>query len=170
MNDGGAFQHFQRLAAMRHVILLLYWVGSAPRSVKKPIVDGPPRMPGRMARTRPLKMRNKSYQPVEEWSHGMILDRFKVPKGDEVYVSEAALRTTVTAIFEKMGVPPEDAAIGADVLVITDLRAVETFLRLQIGEESRREFVWMDKLGAKDIILHPAHADGCPNHCMIRVL
>jgi hypothetical protein len=50
----------------------------------------------------------------------MILDRFKVPKGDEVHVSEAASRTTVTAIFEKMGVPPEDAVIGADVLVMTD--------------------------------------------------
>ena len=70
-------------------------------------------------------MRNASYKPVEEWSHGMILDRFKVPKGDAVHVSEEALRTTVTAIFEKMGVPPEDAAIGADVLVMTDLRAVE---------------------------------------------
>lgn len=56
----------------------------------------------------------------------MILDRFKVPKGDEVHVSEEALRTTVSAIFEKMGVPPEDAAIGADALVLTDLRAVET--------------------------------------------
>lgn len=56
----------------------------------------------------------------------MILDRFKVPKGDAVPVSEEALRTTVTAIFEKMGMPPEDAAIGADVLVMTDLRAVET--------------------------------------------
>lgn len=56
----------------------------------------------------------------------MILDRFKVPAGDEVQVSEDALRHTVTAIFEKMGVPPKDAAIGADVLVMTDLRGVET--------------------------------------------
>lgn len=56
----------------------------------------------------------------------MILDRFKVPAGDEVRVSEDALRHSVTAIFEKMGVPPKDAAIGADVLVMTDLRGVET--------------------------------------------
>ena len=34
----------------------------------------------------------------------MILDRFKVPKTDEVRVPEAALRQTVTAIFEKVGV------------------------------------------------------------------
>lgn len=56
----------------------------------------------------------------------MILDRFKVPPGAEVRVSAAALRETVAAIFEKMGVPPDDAAIGADVLVTTDLRGVET--------------------------------------------
>lgn len=56
----------------------------------------------------------------------MILDRFKVPPGDEVRVAESALRKTVAAIFEKMGVPTEDATIGADVLVMTDLRGVET--------------------------------------------
>jgi LDH2 family malate/lactate/ureidoglycolate dehydrogenase len=56
----------------------------------------------------------------------MILDRFKVPKGEEVHVSEEALRRTVTAIFEKVGVSREDAAEAADVLTMTDLRAVET--------------------------------------------
>jgi LDH2 family malate/lactate/ureidoglycolate dehydrogenase len=56
----------------------------------------------------------------------MILERFKVPKADEVGVSEVALRATVTQIFEKVGVSPADAAEGADVLVMTDLRGVET--------------------------------------------
>jgi L-2-hydroxycarboxylate dehydrogenase (NAD+) len=56
----------------------------------------------------------------------MILERFKVPKQDEVRVSEAALRQAVTQIFAKVGVTPEDAAEGADVLVMTDLRGVET--------------------------------------------
>ncbi len=56
----------------------------------------------------------------------MILERFKVPAKDQVTVSEAALRTTVAQIFEKMGVTPEDAAAGADVLTMTDLRGVET--------------------------------------------
>jgi LDH2 family malate/lactate/ureidoglycolate dehydrogenase len=56
----------------------------------------------------------------------MILERFKVPKQDEVRVPEAALRQTVAQIFAKMGVIPEDAAEGADVLVMTDLRGVET--------------------------------------------
>ncbi len=56
----------------------------------------------------------------------MILERFKVPKKDQVLVSEAALRRTVTEIFEKLGVSPEDAAEAADVLTMTDLRGVET--------------------------------------------
>ena len=55
-----------------------------------------------------------------------MLERFKVPHGDEVRVPQESLRETVTAIFEKMGTTPEDAAEGADVLVTTDLRGVET--------------------------------------------
>lgn len=55
-----------------------------------------------------------------------MLERFKVPHEDEVRVPEASLRQTVTAIFRKAGVPPADAAEGADVLVSTDLRGVET--------------------------------------------
>jgi L-2-hydroxycarboxylate dehydrogenase (NAD+) len=56
----------------------------------------------------------------------MILERFKVPAKDQVRVSEAALRATVTQIFEKLGVGAEDAAEAADVLTMTDLRGVET--------------------------------------------
>jgi L-2-hydroxycarboxylate dehydrogenase (NAD+) len=56
----------------------------------------------------------------------MILERFKVPQKDQVFVSEAALRETVTRIFEKLGLTPADAAEGADVLTMTDLRGVET--------------------------------------------
>ena len=55
-----------------------------------------------------------------------MLELFKVPHEDEVRVSEESLRQTVTAVFEKMGVSPEDAAEGAEVLVMTDLRGVET--------------------------------------------
>jgi len=55
-----------------------------------------------------------------------MLDRFKVPLADQVHVSEAALRQTVAAIFEQCNLTPEDAAIGADVLVTTDLRGVES--------------------------------------------
>ena len=56
----------------------------------------------------------------------MILERFKVPEKDQVHVSEVALRQTVTQIFQKLGVSPEDSAEGADVLTMTDLRGVET--------------------------------------------
>ena len=42
----------------------------------------------------------------------MILERFKVPVKDQVFVSEAALRRTVTQIFEKVGLTAEDAAEG----------------------------------------------------------
>lgn len=45
---------------------------------------------------------------------------------EEVKVTEAALRTAVAAIFEKLGVSPEDAAEGADVLVMSDLRGVDS--------------------------------------------
>jgi len=55
-----------------------------------------------------------------------MLDRFKVPPADQVHVPEAALRRTVTAIFEQMRLTPEDAALGADVLVTTDLRGVDS--------------------------------------------
>jgi L-2-hydroxycarboxylate dehydrogenase (NAD+) len=55
-----------------------------------------------------------------------MLERFKVPVKDQVFVPEAALRRTTTEIFEKLGLTPEDAAEGADVLTMTDLRGVET--------------------------------------------
>ena len=55
-----------------------------------------------------------------------MLERFKVPREDEVRVTEESLRRSVTAIFEKMGTSEEDADVGADVLVATDLRGVET--------------------------------------------
>ena len=55
-----------------------------------------------------------------------MLERFKVPKPDQVRIPEGSLRKTVAEIFEKMGVSPDDAAEGADVLTMTDLRGVET--------------------------------------------
>ena len=55
-----------------------------------------------------------------------MLERFKVPVEDQVRVAEQSLRTTITTIFSKIGLSEEDAATGADVLVTTDLRGVET--------------------------------------------
>ena len=59
-----------------------------------------------------------------DWEN--MLDRFKVPKEDIIKVDHESLQETVTQIFEKMGVVPEDAKEGASVLVATDLRGVET--------------------------------------------
>ena len=43
-----------------------------------------------------------------------MLERFKVPHGDEVRVPEDSLRETVTAVFEKMGVNTrQEAAVLA---------------------------------------------------------
>ncbi len=55
-----------------------------------------------------------------------MLERFKPPMEDQVRVTEGSLRDTVAAIFEKMGVTSEDAAEGANTLVMSDLRGVET--------------------------------------------
>ena len=55
-----------------------------------------------------------------------MLDIFKVPVADQVHVSDTVLHRTVAAIFERMNLTPEDASIGADVLVTTDLRGVDT--------------------------------------------
>ncbi len=55
-----------------------------------------------------------------------MLERFKVPQADQVRVPEGSLRATVTALLEKMGAPHEEAEEAADVLVMTDLRGVET--------------------------------------------
>ena len=54
------------------------------------------------------------------------LERFKVPPKDQVRIPEASLRRTVKAIFEAMGESPEDAELGADVLVTSDLKGVES--------------------------------------------
>ena len=55
-----------------------------------------------------------------------MVDLFKVPEEESVRVEPEALRAMVTAIFEKVGVPPEDAYLGADVLVTADLRGVDS--------------------------------------------
>ena len=68
-----------------------------------------------------------------------MLEQFHVKEEDAVRVPEASLRTTVVAIFEKVGVPPEDARLAADVLVLADLRGVDShgvsnMLRVYVDE------------------------------------
>ena len=67
-----------------------------------------------------------------------MLERFHVPKADQIRVSEVALRKCVTEVFVACGVPSDAAADGADVLVTADLRGVEThgvsnMLRAYVG-------------------------------------
>jgi len=55
-----------------------------------------------------------------------MLEHFHVRKEDEVRVMPDDLRRTVTRVFEKMGMPGEDAALAADALVASDVRGVDT--------------------------------------------
>ena len=55
-----------------------------------------------------------------------MLERFKLKEQDAVRVREEDLRTTTTALLERVGLSHEDAALATDVLVSADMRGVET--------------------------------------------
>jgi LDH2 family malate/lactate/ureidoglycolate dehydrogenase len=55
-----------------------------------------------------------------------MLERFHVPEEVAVRVDSEALRGVVTSLFEKVGLSPDDASLGADVLVMADLRGVDS--------------------------------------------
>jgi len=55
-----------------------------------------------------------------------MLEHFHVKAEDEVRVMPDDLHPVVTQIFEKMNMPPDDAALAADVLVASDTRGVDT--------------------------------------------
>ncbi len=55
-----------------------------------------------------------------------MLGRFKVHEEDAIRVDANSLRTTVSAVFEHMDVPSDDAALAADVMVTADLRGVDS--------------------------------------------
>lgn len=55
-----------------------------------------------------------------------MLERFKVPEADRVIVTEQAVRSATEAILVAVGLDTEDASRAADVLVMNDLRGVET--------------------------------------------
>lgn len=55
-----------------------------------------------------------------------MLEQFHVKDEDAVRVQEDSLRSTVTAIFQKLNVPGEDARLAADILVTSDIRGVES--------------------------------------------
>ena len=55
-----------------------------------------------------------------------MLDRFKVPDDLAVRVAPDAVRATVVALFTALGMGPDDAARGADVLVYADTRGIDS--------------------------------------------
>jgi LDH2 family malate/lactate/ureidoglycolate dehydrogenase len=55
-----------------------------------------------------------------------MVESFKLREEDAVRVDEAALRASTTALIEKSGVPADDAALAADVLLSADLRGVDS--------------------------------------------
>ena len=55
-----------------------------------------------------------------------MLEQFDVTEQDAVRVDEDSLRKMVVSLFEKVGVPSDDAALGADALVTADLRGVDS--------------------------------------------
>jgi L-2-hydroxycarboxylate dehydrogenase (NAD+) len=55
-----------------------------------------------------------------------MLKHFLVPEEDQILVSEQKARAGTTAVFEKMGLPGDEAASCADVLMTSDLRGCES--------------------------------------------
>lgn len=55
-----------------------------------------------------------------------MLEQFRVNLEKATFVQEDDLKAIVAAIFEKMGVESADAHLGADVLVLADLRGVDS--------------------------------------------
>jgi LDH2 family malate/lactate/ureidoglycolate dehydrogenase len=55
-----------------------------------------------------------------------MVESFKLKEDDAVRVDGVALQRSTTALFEKLGVPVDDAALAADVLVSADLRGVDS--------------------------------------------
>ena len=55
-----------------------------------------------------------------------MLKPFQTREEDIVRISHSSLRTTILAIFQKIGLSDEDCGILADCIVSTDLRGVET--------------------------------------------
>jgi LDH2 family malate/lactate/ureidoglycolate dehydrogenase len=56
----------------------------------------------------------------------VVLEQFRVNLDEAVLVQADDLRATVAAVFGKMGVEPPDARLAADVLVVADLRGVDS--------------------------------------------
>ena len=72
-----------------------------------------------------------------------MLERFKVPEKNRVYVEVDSIRHVTEAIFRKQGLSAEKAKISTDVLIVNDLRGVESHgvsngLRRYVSEYSNK--------------------------------
>ena len=72
-----------------------------------------------------------------------MLERFKVPEKNRVYIEVDSMRHVTEAIFQKQGLSTEEAKISTDVLIINDLRGVESHgvsngLRRYVSEYSSK--------------------------------
>jgi L-2-hydroxycarboxylate dehydrogenase (NAD+) len=56
----------------------------------------------------------------------LMLERFHVPVEDRVYVKQEKMRAATETVFRKIGLTEDDAALSADVLMLSDLRGCET--------------------------------------------
>ena len=73
-----------------------------------------------------------------------MLERFKVPEADRVYVRQERMRAATESIFLRLGLSPDDAELATDVLITNDLRGIEThgvsnMLRDYVGKYQRGE-------------------------------
>lgn len=55
-----------------------------------------------------------------------MLERFKVPENDRIYVKADHIREITEKIFIKQGLGVEDAKSSTDVLITNDLRGIES--------------------------------------------
>ncbi|MDP7090143.1 MAG: Ldh family oxidoreductase [Dehalococcoidia bacterium] len=63
---------------------------------------------------------------IREEERKIMLERFLVPEKDRVAVRPERMLAATTEIFEKCGLSPADAALSAEVLLISDLRGCES--------------------------------------------
>ena len=55
-----------------------------------------------------------------------MLERFLVPKEDQVLVDSESMTAATKEIFLKMGLSEEDSQLSAEVLMVSDLRGCES--------------------------------------------
>ncbi|MCH7738813.1 MAG: Ldh family oxidoreductase [Chloroflexi bacterium] len=84
-----------------------------------------------------------------------MLERFKVPEEDRVYIRPEQMRVATEIVFKNSGLSDEDAGLSTDVLMLSDMRGCETH---GVSNMLRRYVEWYD-----DGLLNPT-----PNMKIIR--